>query len=142
MHRCQPPSRLRPTLLAATLVGLAACATGNAPAQSTASPVASASSPERIDAAMNARIRDEGMKRSRGLETAIMISDSHGPRLAGSSGYMTAANWARGQLAQWGISNARLESWGKRGKGWELERFSVEMLAPYYLRINAIPKAW
>src|SRR5687768_6721425 len=142
MHRCQPPSRLRPTLLAATLVGVAACAAATTPARSTASPIVIASSSERIDTAMNARIRAEGMQRSRVLETAIMISDIHGPRLAGSSGYMAAANWARGQLAQWGISNARLEPWGQRGKGWELERFSIEMLAPYYLRITAIPKAW
>jgi len=115
MHRCQLALRLRPTLLAATLVSLAACATGTAPAQSTARPVVPAASTERIDAAMNARIRDEGMQRSRVLETAIMISDIHGPRLAGSSGYMTAANWARGLLAEWGISSARLEPWGKRG---------------------------
>ena len=91
---------------------------------------------------MNARIRAEGMQKSQVLETAIMISDIHGPRLAGSSGFMSAANWARGQLVAWGIDNAHLEPWGKRGKGWELERFSVEMLAPYYLRISAIPKAW
>jgi hypothetical protein len=91
---------------------------------------------------MNARIRAEGMQRSQVLETAIMLSDIHGPRLAGSSGFMNAANWARGQLVAWGIDNAHLEPWGKRGKGWELERFSVEMTAPYYLRINAIPKAW
>ena len=122
--------------------GFAACATGGAAAGSAASPAASASSSERIDAAMNARIRAEGMERSRVLETAIMISDIHGPRLAGSSGFMTAANWARTQLSEWGLASARLEPWGRRGKAWELDRFSVEMLAPYYLRINAIPKAW
>jgi len=82
------------------------------------------------------------MQNSKVLETAIMISDVHGPRLAGSSGYMKAAEWARGQLAGWGLSNARLEPWGKRGKGWELDRFSVEMTAPHYLRVTAVPKSW
>ena len=49
---------------------------------------------ERVDAAMNARIRDEGSKRSQVLATARMLSDGFGPRLSGAPGYTAAARWA------------------------------------------------
>lgn len=92
--------------------------------------------------AVLARIRDEATNRSHVLELAYGLSDLNGPRLAGSAGYLRAAGWARDRLASWGLANAALEPWGKRGPSWELDRFSVEMTAPHYLRINAIPRAW
>ncbi|HEX2092335.1 MAG TPA: M20/M25/M40 family metallo-hydrolase [Longimicrobiaceae bacterium] len=99
--------------------------------------------PERVDAAMNARIRAEGMERSRVLETAVMLSDVHGPRLAGSPQYRRAAEWARDELASYGLRNAALEPWGtRRGWGWEVTRHSVELVSPYYARIIAYPRAW
>jgi hypothetical protein len=36
---------------------------------------------------------------------------------------------------------ARLEPWGRRGPSWVLEDFSVEMVAPAYLRLNTYPFA-
>jgi hypothetical protein len=88
------------------------------------------------------RIRDEAMNRSQVLETALGLSDLNGPRLSGSAGYMRAAAWARDQLASWGLARAALEPWGRRGPSWELDRFSIEMTAPTYLRISAMPRAW
>jgi carboxypeptidase Q len=121
---------VRPTAAAAwMLVSLAVAAPG-APAQ------------ERIDHDAIATIRDEGFNRSPVLETAIRLSDVNGPRLAGSPGYLRAAEWVRAQMDAWGFAGARLEPWGRRGSGWEIERFSVEMTAPYYLNLTAIPKAW
>jgi carboxypeptidase Q len=101
-----------------------------------------ASAQERIDHDANARIRDEGFHRSRVLETATMLADGFGPRLAGSPGYDRAARWTLERMTEFGIQNARLEPWGRRGAGWEIERFSAEMTAPWYLNLNAIPKAW
>jgi carboxypeptidase Q len=92
--------------------------------------------------AVLARIRDEGFKRSQVLETALGLSDLNGPRLSGSAGYLRAANWARDRLAGWGLAHAALEPWGRRGPSWELDRYSVEMTAPTYLRVNAVPRAW
>jgi hypothetical protein len=97
---------------------------------------------ERIDSAMNARIRDEGFNRSKVLETATILSDGFGPRLAGSEGWKKAANWAQERLRSFGAKNVALEPWGKRGKGWELDGYSVEMTAPYYLNVYAMPNAW
>ena len=89
-----------------------------------------------------ARIREEGFTRSQVLETALGLSDLNGPRLAGSAGYLRAAAWARDRLVGWGLANAALEPWGRRGPSWELDRFSIEMMSPTYLRINAVPRAW
>ncbi|MEO8030036.1 MAG: M20/M25/M40 family metallo-hydrolase [Gemmatimonadota bacterium] len=91
---------------------------------------------------MNARIRDEGFKHSRVLETALALSDDNGPRLAGSPGYLKAARWAATQLKNWGLEGAHLEAWGVHGRSWVLEDYSAEMTAPYYLRLNAFPRAW
>jgi len=97
---------------------------------------------ERVDLDAIARIRDEGFNRSHVLETATALSDRHGHRLAGSPGYLLAADWTVARLRNWGITDARLEPWGRRGLGWEIERFAVEVTSPWYLNLHAIPKAW
>ncbi len=94
------------------------------------------------DTAVLARIRDEGLHRSRVMETAIGLSDLNGSRLAGSSGYRRAAEYAARRMKDWGLTNSGLESWGRHAPSWELDRFSVEMLAPHYLRVSAFPRAW
>lgn len=127
-------SRIRLRLLVLALLA--------APATAAAQQVRPAAA-ERVDAAINARIRDEGMNRSRVLETATYLADVHGPRLAGSPQYRRAAEWARDRMTAFGLANAALEPWGKRsGRGWEATRHSVELVAPYYERIVAYPKAW
>ncbi|MBA3657164.1 MAG: hypothetical protein H0W69_07420 [Gemmatimonadaceae bacterium] len=93
-------------------------------------PFATASAQENIDALMNAKIRDEGFNRSRVLETAATLSDGFGPRLAGSEGWRRAAKWAQDRLTSFGAKNIILEPWGKRGKGWELDWYSVDIQRP------------
>jgi carboxypeptidase Q len=97
---------------------------------------------ERVDSAVNARIRDEGTNRSQVLATARTLSDGFGPRLAGSPGYTAAARWAASELRRFGATRAEMEPWGRRGPAWEVTRSSVEMTAPFYLRLEALPKAW
>ena len=97
---------------------------------------------ERIDARVNAAIREEGFKHSKVLETARMLSDGFPARLAGSPGYKSAAAWARDRLTEFKASNSRLDPWGKRGLGWEAQRYSAEMTSPFYLRLNVLPLAW
>jgi hypothetical protein len=90
-----------------------------------------------------ARIREEGLQRSQVLETATILSDVFGPRLAGSPAYRAAAEWTRARLASYGLADARLEAWGTRsGRAWTVERHSVELEAPYYARLVAFPYAW
>jgi hypothetical protein len=88
------------------------------------------------------QIREEGLGRSSVTETATILSDVFGPRLAGSPQYRAAAEWARQTLASYGL-DARLEPWGTRGgRSWSVARHSVELTAPYYARLVAYPKAW
>lgn len=112
-------------------------------ASGTASGDATASTAtDRPDPVINARIREEGTRRSQVLATARMLSDGFGPRLSGSPGYTAAAQWAVGELTRIGAARAWLEPWGTRGPAWSLERHSAELTAPFYLRLNALPKAW
>jgi hypothetical protein len=96
---------------------------------------------ERIDWTVVGRIRDEGLRRSKVMETAAQLTDVHGPRLTGSPQYKKAADWARQQLETWGLANAHLESW-PFGRGWSFERCTAQVLAPLPLPLIALPKAW
>jgi carboxypeptidase Q len=97
---------------------------------------------ETVDPAMVQKIREEGLNHSKVMETAFYLTDVSGPRLAGSPGLKRAQNWAVEQLKTWGIANAKLESWGKFGKGWEVQKNYAAITVPYYHAIIAIPKAW
>src|SRR5476651_1128533 len=97
---------------------------------------------EPVDAAMNAKIREEGLKHSKVMEIAFNITDVSGPRLAGSPGLKRAQDWAVKEMTSWGLVNAKREPWGKFGKGWEVQKNYAAITVPYYHAIIAIPKAW
>jgi hypothetical protein len=97
---------------------------------------------EAPDAAAVQKIREEGLNHSKVMETAFYLTDVSGPRLANSPGLKRAQNWAVNQLKSWGMANAKLEPWGKFGKGWEVQKNYAAITVPYYHAIIAIPKAW
>lgn len=97
---------------------------------------------EKIDREMMQRIRNEGLHHSKVMDIAFQLTDVSGPRLTISPGFTRAANWAREQLAGWGMENAALEPWGEFGKGWELQKMYVAQTKPYYRPLIAFPKAW
>jgi hypothetical protein len=88
-----------------------------------------------------ARIRDEGLNHSQAYAMLDTIATVFGPRLTASPAYLRAANWSRDHFAKWGLANPHLESW-PFGRGWELDRFSIEMTAPRYFPILGLPDAW
>jgi carboxypeptidase Q len=88
------------------------------------------------------RIRDEGANRSQVMQTLNYLTNVIGSRLTGSPGMRRANEWTRDTLAKWGLADAHLESWGPFGRGWQLRRFSAEMVEPQALPLNAYPKAW
>jgi carboxypeptidase Q len=96
---------------------------------------------EKLDWAAVGRIRDEGFRRSQVMESAAQLTDVLGPRLTGSPQYRKAAEWARQQLAGWGLANSHLESW-PFGRGWSFEHCSAEVVAPASFPLWAIPRAW
>jgi hypothetical protein len=89
-----------------------------------------------------ARIRDEGMNRSKVLETLSHLTDVIGPRLTGSPNMKRANEWTRDQLTKWGLKNSHLESWGPFGRGWVLKDFSAVVIEPEAIPLIAYPKAW
>jgi hypothetical protein len=88
------------------------------------------------------RIKDEGMNRSRVMETLLYLTDVIGPRLTASPNARRANEWTRDRLTAWGLQNAHLEPWGPFGRGWSLKRFSAEVIAPQSFPLIAYPKAW
>ena len=105
-------------------------------------PAAPAGAQERVDLDMVNRIRQEGFRNSKVMDTASHLMDSIGPRLTGSPNMKKANDWTRKQLEEWGLVNAHLESWGPFGRGWSYEECTVRMLAPDTDELVALPVAW
>jgi len=89
-----------------------------------------------------ARIKEEGEKRSQVMATLGTLTDVIGPRLSGSPALKRANEWTRDRMAEWGLENAHLETWGPFGRGWTLKRFSAQMVEPHCFPLIAVPKAW
>jgi hypothetical protein len=96
---------------------------------------------EPVDRAMLARIRAEGLERSRAPEMFDHLVNVIGPRLTASPAYKQAADWAVAQLTSWGVGNPRLETF-EFGRGWTLEKLTLEMTAPRYSPLLGYAQAW
>ena len=103
--------------------------------------VVAAGAQEAVDVATTVRIKDEGLQRSRAQELYLTLSDVIGARLTGSPSHVQAARWARERLTEYGLANARLEPF-RFGRGWSLEKISVEMTSPRYMPLIAYADAW
>ena len=88
-----------------------------------------------------ARIRAEGLQRSHALALYRTITDEIGARLTGSPAHMKAARWAVERFGEWGLANPHQEPY-EFGRGWQVDRVSVEMIEPRYLALIAYPDAW
>jgi carboxypeptidase Q len=96
---------------------------------------------EAVDLEMVTRIRDEGFTNSKVMETVAYLTDVIGPRVTGSPQMKQANDWTRGQLQSWGLASAHLEGW-TFGRGWSLERATVQMIAPSPATLLAVPRAF
>ncbi|HEY1306703.1 MAG TPA: M28 family peptidase [Vicinamibacterales bacterium] len=88
-----------------------------------------------------ARIRVEGLQRSRALTLYRTLTDDIGARLTGSPAHMQAARWAVDRFKEWGLANPHLEPY-EFGRGWQLDHVSVEMTEPRYVPLIAYAEAW
>jgi len=100
-----------------------------------------AAAQEPIDRAMLARIKDEGLQRSRAQELYFALTDGIGARLTGSPSHVQAARWAQARFTEFGLANAQLEPFAFP-RGWSLEKISVEMTVPRYMPLIAYAEAW
>jgi hypothetical protein len=105
-------------------------------------PAPAAAGVERVDLDAIYRIKEEGLQRSRAMETLAFLTDVHGPRLTNSPGMRAAAEYAKKYMTEIGLTNARFEAWGPFGRGWANERTSVQITAPQTWAAIAYPKAW
>jgi carboxypeptidase Q len=92
---------------------------------------------ERVDEAMIAKIRAEGLERSHAPETFTHLTTVIGARLTNSPAHRRSIEWTQQQLRSYGLANVHTEPW-EFGRGWQLERFSIEMLEPRYLPFKAV----
>lgn len=93
------------------------------------------------DAAIVARIQDEGLQRSQVMDTLAWLTDVHGARLTNSPQFRAAMAWARTRLSDWQLANVHTEPF-PFGRGWSSERVIVRAVSPTPWTITAIPKAW
>ncbi len=103
---------------------------------------AAAAAEERVDLGVVHRIKDEAFRKSQVMDHLFYLTDVNGPRLTGSPGLRTAADWSTASLKKWGVAEARVEKWGRFGRGWSLEGFSAHLLEPAYAPLNGVVKAW
>jgi carboxypeptidase Q len=97
---------------------------------------------EKVDLEMVTRIRYEGFRNSKVMETASGLMEAIGPRLTGSPNMKRANEWTRDQLASFGLSNAHLEAWGPFGRGWANQYVNVRMVSPDVAPLIAYARAW
>jgi hypothetical protein len=88
-----------------------------------------------------AAIKAEGLRRSEAQNLFHTLTDVRGPRLTGSPAYTEAARWAVQQFDKWGLANPRLEPF-QFGRGWSLEKLTVEMISPRYMPLIGYAEAW
>jgi hypothetical protein len=96
---------------------------------------------EPVDTAMMAKIRAEGLERSKVLETFNQLTNVIGPRLTNSPAHKRAVAWTQETLKGWGLADVRTEPF-EFGRGWTLERLSIEMIEPRYMPLVGYPRAW
>jgi len=91
---------------------------------------------EKIDTAMNARIRAEEMNNSQIMKTLHVLTDVYGPRLTGSPNHENAAKWTVEQMGKWGMKNGHLEPLEFKtatvtaSGGWLNEKATGHIIAP------------
>ena len=93
------------------------------------------------DAAIMAKIREEGLKRSQLPQNLSYLTEVIGPRLTGSPGLLRANEYTKSKLIEYGL-DARLEPWGPFGRGWTCEKFAASVAGPTSFNLIAAPRAW
>jgi len=88
-----------------------------------------------------ARMHSEAFEHSQAQAVFDMLTVTIGPRLTASPAHRRAAEWTRDRLASYGLENARLEPW-QFGRGWTLEKLTVEMIEPRYLALVGYADGW
>lgn len=93
---------------------------------------------EKIDAEINAKIRDKTAKNSRLLHTIHVLTDIYSPRMTGTPNLKLAQDWAMKELTGYGLQNTHFENWDFGFPGWQNEKLSVHAVSPF--KESSLPK--
>jgi carboxypeptidase Q len=96
---------------------------------------------EKVDLDAVYRIKEEGLQRSRVMETTSYLTDVYGPRLTGSPNIKEAADWAQKTMKEWGLANVHAEAF-PFGRGWQNQRFVAMAVTPRPYPLIGFPRAW
>ena len=97
---------------------------------------------EAVDLDAIARIKTEGLERSEVMDTLWYLTDRYGGRLTNSPSMHEAAEWAAGQLREWGLGRVYTEEWGPFGRGWANELIAANVVEPVQFPLTAFAQAW
>lgn len=95
-----------------------------------------------IDPDTIARLREEGLHRSRVMEYAEYMSDVLGARLTLSDDMKRAQDWARSEMERLGLVNVAVEPYMDYGVSWDNEYVSLHMVEPDYQPMVGYPLAY
>jgi len=98
--------------------------------------------PGLVDWTMVARIREEGLHRSKVMEYESYIVDVLGARLTLSRDMQRAQVWALDEMKKMGLSQVNSEAYMDYGVTWDNEYVSAHMIEPDYMPLNAYPVAY
>lgn len=97
--------------------------------------------PGDTDPVVVAKIRTEGLQRSRVMEYESYIADVLGARLTLSDDMARAQDWALAEMHRLGLVNVAAEPFMDFGQRWDNEYVSLHMLAPDYTPMVGYPIA-
>ena len=103
--------------------------------------VVAARGQDKVDFSVIEKIRQEGMDRSKAVETFDYLTTTIGPRLTNSPAHKQAIAWTQQTLKAWGMSEVHAEPFAF-GRGWTLNKVSIEMVEPRYMPLIGYPRGW
>lgn len=94
-----------------------------------------------VDLPMVAKIREEGLQRSRVMDLESYMTDVLGARLTLSKDMTRAQEWATAEMARIGLVNVTAEPFMDYGVAWDNEYTSLHLLEPDYTPMVGYPLA-
>jgi carboxypeptidase Q len=102
----------------------------------------SAAEPPQVDWVTVAKIREEGLQRSRVMDLESYMADVLGARLTLSDHMKRAQVWARAEMERIGLVNTVIDPFMDYGVSWDNEYVSLHLLEPDYQPMVGYPLAW
>jgi hypothetical protein len=92
-----------------------------------------------VDTAMVARIREEGLQRSRVMDVVSYITDALGARLTLSDDMARAQTWVQSHMREIGLVRVAAEPFMDYGTRWDNEYVSLHLMEPDYQPMVGYP---